>query len=208
MPLLFKKAFFILHPYFNQIKFLMSHAKYLLITLLAYMLFLSCKENGATTTTEIIAEEQVPDKGQMFLRDDLAFVRLLQVEVPIGEADQLLLSNDFVLMNADGGHYNYRKKNETWDMTIEITVPGETSTIQMNEIKIAGVNNSVTLDGIFDTLSILFEESFGEPVHTGEGQKPGEKYVEYIKYDETGGISRNLRIENGQVEVFIQAFSF
>jgi hypothetical protein len=186
----------------------MSHPRYFFMALLASIVLFSCKENNATNTNKTMAEQQAPDTGHMFVRDDLAFVRSLQVEVPIGEADQLLLSNDFVLMNADGGHYNYRKKNETWDMTIEITVPGETSTILMNEIKIAGVNNSVTLDGIFDTLSILFEESFGEPVHTGEGQKPGEKYVEYIKYDETGGISRNLRIENGQVEVFIQTFSF
>lgn len=166
---------------------------------------LACNNTESDLSSKIDTVE-TNNGGRMFVRNDLAYIRQLKVDVPLTELEPLLLSEGFKNTAAKDGHITYEKKDDSWYMMVDFTIPSEYGKIIITDIKVSGINNKVSNDEIFDTISTLFQESLGEPETTGTGLFEGDKYEGYAVYDNMGGISYSLRIEKNQVEVNIVAF--
>jgi hypothetical protein len=152
-------------------------------------------------------QDEFQDRGAMFVRDDLAFVRLLTVEVPIDDMDQLMLSNEFNLMGIENGKHIYIKKTDTWDMTVEISLQSESNLAMKHDVKIGSINPKITLEDIYKTLDVMFQESYGEASLRGNGSNES-LYAVFEKMDDAGGCARRLGLSDTYVEVTLEAFSF
>lgn len=147
------------------------------------------------------------DRGAMFVQDDLAFVRLLAVEVPIDDMDQLMLSNEFTLMGIENGKHVYRKKTDTWDMTVEISLHYESNVVMKHDVKIGSSNTKNTLEELYNSLDVMFQENYGEASLRGSGANEG-RFAVFEKLDDAGGCSRRIGLSDTYVEITVEAFGF